>query len=49
MAGQVGFLDAEERLRWLSASGAPLERRLRAVVDLKAFWAEPEMGSDSYA
>lgn len=26
MAGQGGFFDAEERLRWLSASGDPLER-----------------------
>jgi transposase, IS5 family len=36
MAGQPGFFDAEERLRWLSASGDPLER-LRAVVDFEAF------------
>lgn len=39
MAGQAGFFDAEERLRWLSASGDPLER-LRAVVDFEAFRAE---------
>jgi transposase, IS5 family len=26
MTGQPGFFDAEERLRWLSASGDPLER-----------------------
>jgi IS5 family transposase len=41
MAGQAGFFDAEERLRWLSASGDPLER-LRAVVDFEAFRAELE-------
>lgn len=41
MAGQRGFFDAEERLRWLSASGDPLER-LRAVVDFEAFRAELE-------
>jgi IS5 family transposase len=41
MSGQPGFFDAEERLRWLSASGDPLER-LRAVVDFEAFRAELE-------
>jgi IS5 family transposase len=41
MVGQPGFFDAEERLRWLSASGDPLER-LRAVVDFEAFRAELE-------
>jgi IS5 family transposase len=41
MTGQPGFFDAEERLRWLSASGDPLER-LRAVVDFEAFRAELE-------
>jgi IS5 family transposase len=41
MAGQPGFFDAEERLRWLSASGDPLER-LRAVVDFEAFRTELE-------
>jgi IS5 family transposase len=41
MAGQSGFFDAEERLRWLSASGDPLER-LRAVVEFEAFRAELE-------
>ncbi len=41
MAGQPGFFDAEDRLRWLSASGDPLER-LRAVVDFEAFRAELE-------
>jgi transposase, IS5 family len=41
MAGQPGFFDAEERLRWLSASGDPLGR-LRAVVDFEAFRAELE-------
>lgn len=39
--GSAGFLDAEELLRWLSASGDPLER-LRAVVDFEAFRAELE-------
>jgi IS5 family transposase len=39
MVGQPGLLDAEERLRWLSASGDPPER-LRAVVDFGAFRAE---------
>ncbi|MBW8271038.1 transposase, partial [Caldovatus aquaticus] len=41
MAGQARLFDAEERLRWLSASGGPLER-LRAVVDFEAFRAELE-------
>jgi IS5 family transposase len=41
MAGQAGFFDAEERLRWLSAWGDPLER-LRAVVDFDAFRVEVE-------
>ncbi len=41
MAGQPGLSDAEERLRWLSASGDPLER-LRAAVDIEAFRAELE-------
>jgi IS5 family transposase len=41
MVGQPGFFDAEERLRWLSASGDPLER-LRAVVDFEALRAELE-------
>jgi transposase, IS5 family len=41
MAGQSGFFDTEERLRWLSASGDPLER-LRAVVDFETFRAELE-------
>ena len=41
MAGQAGFFDAEERLRWLSASGDPLER-LRAVVEFEAFRVELE-------
>ena len=39
MAGQPGFFDADERLRWLSASGDPSER-LRAVVDFEAFRGE---------
>lgn len=41
MLGQRGFFDAAERLRWLSASGDPLER-LRTVVDFEAFRAELE-------
>ncbi len=41
MAGQPGFFDGEERPRWLSASGDPLER-LRAMVDFEAFRAELE-------
>jgi IS5 family transposase len=41
MAGQAGLFDAEERLRWLSASGDPLAR-LRAVVDFEAFRGELE-------
>lgn len=41
MAGQPGFFDAEERLRWLSASGDPLQR-LCAVVDFEAFREELE-------
>jgi IS5 family transposase len=41
MVGQAGFFDAGERLRWLSASGDPLER-LRAVVEFEAFRAELE-------
>ncbi|WP_198372528.1 IS5 family transposase [Roseomonas rosulenta] len=41
MSGQAGFFDAEERLRWLSASGDPLERLL-AVVEFEAFRAELE-------
>ena len=41
MAGQPGFFDAEDRLRWLSASGDPLER-LRATVDFEVFRAELE-------
>jgi len=41
MAGRAGLFDAEERLRWLSASGDPLER-LRAVVEFEAFRAELE-------
>ena len=41
MAGQPGFFDAEERRRWLSASGDPLER-LRGVVDFEVFRTELE-------
>jgi hypothetical protein len=41
MVGQPSFFDAEDRLRWLSASGDPLER-LRAVVDFEAFRGELE-------
>jgi hypothetical protein len=35
-AGQRGFFDTDERLRWLSAAGDPLERLL-AVVDFELF------------
>jgi IS5 family transposase len=41
MAVQGGFFDVEERLRWLSASGDPLER-LRAVVEFESFRSELE-------
>jgi len=41
MTGQPGFFDTEERLRWLSASGDPLEG-LRTVVDFDAFRVELE-------
>lgn len=39
MAGQRGFFDTDERLRWLSAAGDPLER-LAAVVDFELFRPE---------
>jgi hypothetical protein len=39
MAGQRGFFDTDERLRWLSAAGDPLER-LAAMVDFELFRAE---------
>ncbi len=39
MPGQAGFFDTDDRLRWLSAAGDPLER-LRALVDFEAFRAE---------
>ena len=35
MAGQRGFFDTDERLRWLSAAGDPLERL--ASVDFELF------------
>ncbi len=41
MAGQAALPDAEERLRWLSASGDPLER-LRAVAEFEALRAALE-------
>jgi IS5 family transposase len=41
MPGQAGFFDTDDRLRWLSAAGDPLER-LRAAVDFEAFRAELE-------
>ena len=41
MAGQPGFLDADERLKALSVAGDPL-RRLAAVVDFEVFRAELE-------
>jgi transposase, IS5 family len=39
MAGQRGFFDTDERLRWLSEAGDPLER-LAAVVDFELFRPE---------
>jgi IS5 family transposase len=39
MAGQRGFFDTDDRLRWLSAAGDPLER-LAAVVDFELFRPE---------
>jgi len=39
MADQGGFFDTDERLRWLSAAGDPLER-LAAVVDFELFRPE---------
>jgi transposase, IS5 family len=36
MAGQPGFLDADERLKALSVAGDPLER-LSTVVDFEVF------------
>jgi transposase len=39
MAGQRGFFDTDERLRWLSAAGDPLER-LAAVLDFELFRRE---------
>src|SRR5947207_823900 len=41
MAGQPGFFDGDERLEWLSAAGAPLER-LSKVVDFELFRGELE-------
>ena len=39
MSGQRGFFDTDERLRWLSAAGDPLER-LASVVDFELFRPE---------
>jgi transposase, IS5 family len=41
MKGQRGFFDTDERLRWLSAAGDPLER-LASVVDFELFRPELE-------
>jgi IS5 family transposase len=41
MARQPGFFDTDERLRWLSEAGDPLER-LAAVVDFELFRPELE-------
>jgi transposase, IS5 family len=41
MARQAGFFDTDERLRWLSQAGEPLER-LAAVVGFELFRAELE-------
>ncbi len=46
MLDQPGFFDGEERLRWLAASGDPLER-LRVVVGFEAFRAELEVALPS--
>ena len=42
MARQPGFFDTDERLRWLSEAGDPLER-LAAVVDFELF--RPELAA----
>jgi IS5 family transposase len=39
MPGERGFFDTDERLKWLSAAGNPLER-LAAVVDFELFRGE---------
>jgi hypothetical protein len=36
MSGQRGFFDTDERLKWLSAAGDPLER-LALVVEFELF------------
>jgi len=36
LAGQAGFFNTKAHLRWLSASGDPLERLRAAVVDFEA-------------
>ena len=41
MTRQPGFFDTEDRLRWLSEAGDPLER-LAAVVDFELFRPELE-------
>jgi transposase, IS5 family len=41
MARQAGFFDTDERLRWLSEAGDPLQR-LAAVVDFELFRPELE-------
>ncbi len=41
MARQSGFFDTDDRLRWLSEAGDPLER-LAAVVDFELFRPELE-------
>ncbi len=39
MSRQPGFFDTDERLRWLSAAGDPLER-LASIVDFELFRPE---------
>ena len=39
MSRQSGFFDTDERLRWLSEAGDPLER-LAAVIDFELFRPE---------
>ena len=41
MSGQRGFVDTDERLKWLSAAGDPLER-LSLAADFELFRAEPD-------
>lgn len=42
MAGQAGFFDVDDRLRWLKEAGDP-PARLAAVVDFEVFRDELEL------